>query len=184
MKRYMLLLVFCVSCLMAVGAEISKDDLERLERTVKIGSISDDTLRGDDGEKSEILKFYTYQNEDDAYNFRMRVTLEITDKSKNTYFASLNRERGAVDVEYTGEDNWQFALPHGELEKPKLTAYAVQYGILNDGKFIVLAEEFDDVDTQEELTERTTTRADKKLTATHNYSYRDGDDEVVQSPWK
>jgi len=184
MKYTILLMTICLSCFVAVGAELTEDQLEKLERSVKIGSVSDETVRGDDDGKSEVLKFYTYQNEDDEYNFRMRVTIELTDKSKNTYFAQLMRERGAVDTEYTGEDNWKFELPHGDLEKPKLTAYVVQYGILNEGEFVVLAEEFDDVDTLEELTERTTTRTDEKMTAKHNYSYRDGDGETIQSSWK
>ncbi len=183
MKIYTWLLVFCVSCFFAVGAEVSEDELERLERTVKIGSVSDDTIENDADEELEQLKFYTYQNEDDEYNFRMRVTIELTDKSKNTYFAQLIKSRGVVDTEYTGEDNWDFRVPHGDLERPKVTAYVVQYGIQVDAKFIVLAEETDDVDTVEELTERSPTRLEQKPVILHQYKFRDSDEEEQYSKW-
>ncbi len=184
MKIYTGLLVFCMSCFVAVGAGISEDELERLERTVKIGSVNDDTVENDADEEFEQLKFYTYQNEDDDYNFRMRVTMELTDRSKNTYFAQLMKPRGVVSAEYTGEDNWKFEVPHGDLERPKVTAYVVQYGIQLGSEFVVLAEETDDVDTVEELTERSPTRLEQKPAIQHQYSYRDGDDEVIQSQWK
>ncbi len=183
MKIYTGLLVFCVSCFLAVGAEISEDDLERLERSVKIGSVNDDTVENDADEESEQLKFYTYQNEDDDYNFRVRITMELTDRSKNTYFAQLMKPRGVVDTEYTGEDNWKFEVPHGDLERPKVTAYVVQYGIQMGAEFIVLAEETDDVDTVEELTERSPTRLEQKPVILHQYKFRDSDEEEQYSKW-
>ena len=188
MKQIMLLLVFCLSCFVAVGAELTEEQLEKLEKSVKITSVNDETIKGDDGVKIEVLKFGTYHNEDDAYSFRMRIILELEDRQKNTYFAQMERAPNAVGGDdYTGEDNWKFQVSHGDLERPKISAYAIQYGIFLDGKFIVLAEEFDDVDTVEELTERTTTRLEQKPVILHQYSYResgDDDGEIVQSQWK
>lgn len=180
MKHYILLLVFCLSCFAAFGAGMSEDEMNRLQKSVKILSINEDTVRADDDSKSEAIKFSTYQDEnDDALNFRMRITVELTDKNKKTYFAQMARGQGALHEEYTGEDNWEFQIPHGDLERPKVTAYAIQYGVLCDGEFIPLAEEFDDVKSADEITARTTNRIDIKSTW-HTYSYRDGD-EVLQS---
>jgi len=182
MKHYMLLAVFCLSCFASFGAGLSEDEMERFKKSVKIISINEDTVRGDDDSKSEVIKFSTYQDEnDDALNFRMRITVELKDKSKKTYFAQMARGQGALDSEYTGEDNWEFKIPHGDLERPKISAYAIQYGILCEGEFIPVVEEFDDVDSAEEITVRTTTRIDIQSTK-HTYSYRSGDDEILQSP--
>ncbi len=181
MKRYILLLVFCLSCFAVFGAGLSEDEMEKLQKRVKILSVNDETVRGDDDEKSEAIKFSTYQDEhDDALNFRMRITVELTDRSKKTYFAQMARAQGAVDSEYTGEDNWEFQIPHGDLERPKLTAYSIQYGILYEGEFIVLVEETDDVDSADEITARNTERVDIKSTK-HTYSFRDGDGATQQS---
>ena len=189
MKQIMLLLVFCLSCFVAVGAEISEDELERLERSVRIGSVNDDTVENEADEEFMQLKFYTYQNEDDSdeYTFRLRVTIELTDKQKNSYCAQMAREQNSLDSEYTGEDNWKFLLPLGDLERPKVTAYVIQYGIKMGSEFIVLAEETDDVDTVEDLTERSPTRLEpqnKNAVIEHQHKFRDSDEEEQYSDWK
>jgi len=197
MKRYAMLIALCLSCFTAAAAELSEEVLEHLKESVKIGGIGDDTFRNEDGEKIELLKFYTFQNEDDDYEFRLRVTVELSEKSKKVVFAQLMRGQGELDPEYTGEDNWRFELPQGNLKRPKMTAYAIQYGVLHEGNFIVLVEEFDDVDSLEELTERTTVRAENKPVIKHQYTFRDlnagnaGNDESgrgsngdeIQSEW-
>lgn len=185
MKKYMLLITFCLGCLVAFGAQISEDEMERLERSVQIGGVADDNVENDADEEFLQLKFYTYQNQDDVdeYTFRMRVTVELTDKDKNTYFVQMAREQGSLNTEYTGEDNWEFLVSLGDLERPKLTAYVIQYGILNGVEFVVLAEETDDVDSPEELTKRSPTRFSQKPEIKHQYSYLDGS-EKIQSQWK
>ncbi len=187
MKHYMLLLlVFCLSCLSAFTEELSEDEMDRLEASIKIGSVNDDTFEQNDDEYLK-LKFYTYQDEDDAdeYKFYIKVTVEVMDRAtKNVYYSQFARLQGAVDIEYTGEDNWEFLVKIDEVKKPKVTAYVVQYGILMDKKFICFAEEADDVDTVDELTERTTTRLEPTPRILHQYNFRDSDEEVQQSSWK
>ena len=184
MNRYLLLLAFCASCFVVGAAELSEDELEKLQDSVKISAVSDDTVRGDDGEKSEVIKFRTLQREDDEYKFRVQVVAELTDKKKNTYYTQMARLQGETDMEYTGESGWKFILPQGTLEKPKLTAFVIQYGILqDDGEFLVLAEEMDDVDTKEELIERAKNLLEQKAYIEHQYSYRDSNEEVVESLW-
>ncbi len=186
MKRYLLLVVFCLSCFVAIGAELSEKDLKRLRKRVKIGSVDDLTIKNEDREKVEVVKIYTYQEQGDPnknYIYRIRVAVELTDKEKNTYFARAERaqgkvcERGSQITDYLGRDEWEMHIPHGGMERPKVTAYAVQYGILNDSEFIVLAEDYDDVDSMEELMERATTRLEEVRTIQHRFWYTDSDNE-------
>jgi len=184
MKQTILLIVFFLSCLGAVGAEISEKELKKLGKSVNISSVVDSTIKNEDREKVEVVKIYTYQRRKDEtvdFNYRIRVTVELTDREKNTYFAQVARRQGSVHTDYLGKDEWEIQIPHGDMERPKVTAYAIQYGIVNGGEFIVLAEEFDDVDTLEELTERTTTRIDEVKAIEHYYWYTDRDDEDVRS---
>ena len=190
MKRYMLLVIFCLSCFAAVGADFSEKELKRLRARVKIGSVDDLTIKNDDREKVEVVKVYTYQEQGDLnkhYTYRIRVAVELTDKEKNTCFARAERaqgnvcEKGFQITDYIGKDDWEMHIPHGNLERPKITAYAIQYGILNEGEFIVLAEDYDDVDTMEELMERTTTRLQNVKTIDHYYWYEDQNNDDARS---
>lgn len=190
MKRwYMLLLVFLAGCFVAAGA-LTDDQIEDLKKKIKIGSVTDDTMEDDSDIKYEQLRFYTYQDEDwaEEYTFYVKVTIELEEKKgKESYYAQFARTQGAVDSEYTGEDNWEFVVAHGDLQKPQITAYVVQYGVLEDKEFIVLAEEADDVDTVEELKTRTPTRLEQKPRILHQYSFRDTgseDEEIIQSMWQ
>lgn len=192
MKYWTMLFVgICLVCSSAMGAELSEEVLEKLRDKVKIAGVNDSTEKGDDDVKMEVLKFYTYQDEDsaDEFKFRVHVVVELEDKKDNTYFAMAEKYQGEVDSEYTGEDTWEFKVKHGDLNRPKLSAYAIRYGIVVKGKdgksvFKVLAEEYDDVDTLDELKERTTTQAESNTAIFHQYNFRTSDEEVVQSPWR
>ncbi len=174
MKYMTLFFVFCLGCFLSLGAELSEKELERMERSVKMGSIRDSTIRNDEDEKIEVLKFYTYQNEDDEFDFRMRVTVELTEKAGDSHFAQIEKKRGKVHVDYTGEDQWEFHIPQGDLVRPKLTAYVIQYGIFLDGEFVVLAEDLDDAESADEIEARCPTRL-KYISALHTHTYRDSD---------
>jgi len=190
MKRYLLLVVFCLSCFVAIGAELSEKDLKRLRTRVKISSVDDLTIKNEDREKVEVVKIYTYQEKGDPNKkdtYRIRVAVELTDKEKNTYFARAERaqgkvcERGSQITDYLGRDDWEMHIPHGNMDRPKVTAYAIQYGILNEGEFIVLAEDYDDVDSMEELMERTTTRLENVKTIDHYFWYEDKNNDDTRS---
>jgi hypothetical protein len=184
MKYLFSLLALLSVCIPLRGEELSPEALklqEKLSKTVKIGTIAIDTLRDSDDRKIEVFKFHTYQDERDKnLTFRVRVTVEMTDKSGSSCFAQLNREQGAVHDEYTGEDDWEFQIPHGSMERPKVTAYAIQYGILEDGLFIPVVEKLDKVDSVDAITKRTACRAEFTKTL-HYYWYRNLDEEVVSS---
>jgi hypothetical protein len=184
MKYLFSLLALLSVCIPLCGEELSPETLqlkEKLSKSVKIGTIGIDTLRDSDDRKIEIFKFHTYQDERDKdLNFRVRVTIEMTDKAGQTCFAQLNREQGSVHEDYTGEDDWEFQISHGDLDKPKVSAYVVQYGILENGTFIPVSEKLWKVDSVDEITKRTSCRTEfaKPL---HSYWYRNTDDEVVSS---
>jgi hypothetical protein len=179
----MLVLLFA-GALASSGEELSKELVtlkEKLSRSVKIGTINSDTIRDNDDKKIEVFKFHTYQDERDKnLNFRVRVTVEMTDKSGQACFAQINREQGSLHEEYTGEDDWEFQIPHGEMDRPKVTAYVIQYGILEDGMFIPVAEKLSKTGSAEEITKRTPCRAEFVKTV-HYYWYRDLDGETVSS---
>lgn len=180
MKRYMLLASLFATSLVCHGAEIPQD-LANMAKRIKIGTINNDTIRDDGGKRIEVFKFSTYQDErDKGHNFRMRVTVQMTDRADNTCYAQINREQGPVHNEYTGEDVWEFHIPHGEMDRPKVTAYAIQYGVLRDGAFIPLIERIEKADTVEEITAKSACRVDFSKTL-HYYWYRNLDEERVSS---
>jgi len=184
MKNCILLIVFCLSCFVAAGAELSEKELKKLAKSVKISSVVDETIKGDDREKIEVVKIYTYQNRKDPnvnFNYRIRVAVELTDREKNAYFARVERKQGSTHDDYIGKDEWGIQIPHGGLERPKVTAYAIQYGILNEGEFVVLAEDYDDVDTLEELMDRTTTRLEEVKDIQHWFWFTDRDGKEERS---
>lgn len=184
MKSFWITMVLLVCCLASYGAELPAE-LAKLQKklasSVKIGTVNSDTVRNDNNEKIEVFKFHTYQDERDKnLIFRVRVTVEMMDKSGSSCFAQLNREQGPLHQEYTGEDDWEFQIPHGSMDRPKVTAYAIQYGILEDGVFIPVVEKLSKVDSVDEITKRTACRAEFTKTL-HYYWYRNLDEEIVSS---
>lgn len=190
MKRwYIMLFVFLAGFLMAGAAGLSEDQLEDLQDTLKIRAVNDDDFEDDFDVEYFQLKFATGQNVkyegQDSYKFYVRVTVELTDKKTSTVcYVQMARERGDVDTEYTGVDEWEMTVPFGDLKKPKLTAYVIQYGVLVGTEFIVAVTETDKVDTLEELTTRTTKRHDQKPEMKHQHFFIDSDGVEQPSGWE
>lgn len=166
MKHGLAALIFCSVCLTSFGAESSGDELiDRLQKRVKIGGIGESTARTDAGEKVLNLKFHTYQDERDSdYDFRLRVTVELTDKENKTYAAQLQSSQGGVPSGYTGQDDWAFQVSLGELDKPKVTAYAIEYGILRNKEFVPVAILLKKAESSADIMKRSTGRIPIKLT--------------------
>lgn len=185
MNRWNVFFLVVLSGIFMARAELTKDQKDELEGSLRIVAVNDDTVEKDDVEYIE-LKVSTNQKVkySEDYTFYMRITVELTDKKTSTVcYTQFARERGEVDVEYTGEDEWQFLVSKGDLKRPKVTGFVVQYGVIIDKKFTVLAEEMDDVDTLEELTTRTPDRYEAKPRIFHQYFFEDSDGEVVLSGW-
>ncbi len=170
MKRFVCLLIVLLSCSAVNAAEFSEKEMKKMKRSVKILSVSDRKIKNKKGEKVLLFKLNTYQNEDYTFKFRLRVTVEITDKNGDTYFSQAMKSQGGTCSDYYGEDYWEFQIDYGELERPKVTAFVLQYGIWHENEFLPLCEEFDDVDSLEELQERSTVRLPIKMTK-HEQSY-------------
>jgi hypothetical protein len=72
-------------------------------------------------------------------------------------------------------------VPQGELERPKVSAYVVEYGLMDEETFVPLAIEMDDVDSVEELTERSPSRLEDGVKLKHAYYYRNMDRSTQES---
>lgn len=181
MKRWVLTgLMVCIG--FAACGELSKRELKRLE-DLEIAGIRESSRKNDDRTQDEILEINTFQSEDDpGEGFRIHIAVELLDKNKKTYLVEYKGNRpGGVNSEYTGEDYWLFYMPHGELERLKISAYAIRYGFMDGEEFLVFAEKFDDVKTMEELLERTSTPYSGKARLKHYYMYDDSSQGETES---
>jgi hypothetical protein len=167
MKIYLMTLVLIASgSLMAAElSEAHQDIQEKLESRLRVSSITDNTIRNEADEKIETLKFNTQQYTDRSdfeYRYQLRVTIELTDRrTKNSAFAQLITDVGRFnqDSDITGTIDWEFQLSHGPLgEKAKISAYAVEYGVLEDGVFIPVFGQYDDVESAKEIIDRNEVR--------------------------
>jgi len=175
MKCRLIALICFAACLICSAAEPSADTTElvsRLKGRVKIGTVNDSTIRNDAGEKILVLKFHTWQDERDKLDFCLRVTLELTDKEEKVYVGQVLRPQGDTDREYVGEDDWEFQIPLGKLNKPTLTACAVEYGILQQKTFIPVAAEFKHAESSDEIMQRSPDRVPVRCTF-HRFWYRE-----------
>jgi len=190
MKNYVLMAVFFASCFVAVG-EFSEDELEQFHDEVSVGGVSDTTYRNDAREKFvdfevNIMQFDSYPIDYDMSIFQIHVVVELTDKKKNSYLVEYKGSPNQSHYEefqdyYDGEDYWNLYIPHGDLGNLKVTGYAVHYGVMDEKKFVLLAEDYDDVETMEELTKRTTTPLTGKVKMKHYFMYNDPDSDDDQS---
>ena len=186
MKRFVWLVIFCLSCSAAQGVIFSEKQIKQIKRGVDL-NIKDKTVR-EDGEKFEVLTINSFQNEDLSFEFEMRMAIELTDADGNSYFAEASKLQGEVDPQYVGEDQWEFRIAHLELKRPKISAYVVQYGFLVKNEFVSIVLETDDVDSLDELKARTSETLEQKPVALHQYASRsfteNGGEEIVYSGWE
>jgi len=187
MKTYLLLIAFCASQLSSFG-ELTEKEQKQFKSNVEIGGIRADTWKSKDREKFEVLEVNTFQSEDDPIEydmsrFRMRMVVELTDRQKETYLVRFTGNAPEdYDSEYQGEDYWMLRIAHGSFERLKISAYAIQYGILDDETFISLVEA---EDHSEEMLERVKTGETVlfpgKVYLRHYYMYDDSSEGVTES---
>lgn len=84
----------------------------------------------------------------------MRITVQLTDKeSGKIVYAQQTRETQKVNGDnYAGETKWACRIPFGEMQKPKLSAYVIEFGFMKDSVFIPVAVECDEVELADEIT--------------------------------
>ncbi len=184
MKHVVLTGIFFASCFLLVNGELTKDQRKWLE-DLEISGVRTTTIRDDDRNKYELLEITTDQepNEDNIEEgFRIHIVAELKDAKKKMYIVDFTGDRpDDFDVEYTGEDYWSLYMPYGDVVRPKITAYAIQYGFMDGENFIVFAEDYKSVKTVEELTTRTTTPYPGIIRLKHYYMYDDVDLGVTES---
>jgi hypothetical protein len=184
MKCRVLTVLFFAGLFLLANGELTKQQKTWL-KDLEISGVRVATIRDEDRNKIELLEITTAQspNEDNIESgFRIHIVVEISDSKKNKYIADFTGNRPEdLDVEYTGEDYWNFYLPHGELDHPKVEAYAIQYGYMDGETFVVFAENYKRCKTMEELTRRTTTPFPGTIRLKHYYMYDDVDSGVTES---
>lgn len=162
------LILFCmilIGCPFAFG-EISEDELDEYSDVIEIDGVTErsDERRDQEYEILEI-RFSGGNDRDDVKylpKIQIRFAVEITDKkTKKTFLFEKQREHGDFSNfgdRYEGEGYWTLEIPHiPRIERLEISAYSLQYGVMDGETFIPFEEEFDDVDSYEELIERTKT---------------------------
>lgn len=153
MKYTTLLLISCYMSLTCFA--------EYSESKGFIGSIQIISGENKAGEKVETLAFNTHTS-GKPFAGVVRVSVELTDKEGNIAwgegkgYSSVGEVKGGEfgGYSYSGAVRWCFDVPHGKLKRPRVTGYVVEFGYVNGGKFVSLAEECYRVKSQEELVER------------------------------
>lgn len=183
MKLNFIIPLLLAGCFSAAG-EMDEKELKALKKETEIGGVRSNTIKNKKREKIETLEIETYRNEDFQTGFRIYAVVEVQDKEKNSYLVEFAGNQREVDSDFLGEEYWTLEMPWGDFEKLKVTAYAIHYGIMDDDEetFILLAEDYDDVDSMEELKARTTTPFPGKTEMSYYYMYDDeteGADESI-----
>ena len=162
--RFIFLTVALFCSFISVTADELPEYLQELkedyENKIKVWAIDDDDFEDDDEKEWFILKFCTSQDDNDKsvqLSYRLRITVQLTDKKTDTVvFSQIEWDKIKIIgdmVGYTGRTDWQFWIPFGEMKKPKLTAYVIEFGLKRDGYFVPVAVECDGVESAEEITE-------------------------------
>lgn len=151
--------VFAVSTLLMAGvfAQESPDTeamMKLLKKQLSMGSIAKTDFRDAKDLKNERVKLVTEQDEDNPFVGTLRFTVEVTDKSGEVRWGQVSRAQSKHPPEYEGKDEWTFEFPHGELDKPKITAYALEYGWETNKVFTPVVQKFDNAESAGEITDR------------------------------
>jgi hypothetical protein len=169
-----------------VFGNLPADELERLQQTVKIDTIRDETFRDENRNESIILKFNTSQYEMDKESFYLRVTVEIKANGNLVYDQQMRQRKKIPNTEYIGQDRWEFHIPYGDYTMPRITAYVIEYGVMDDEKFLPVAVETSKAETPDEIIKRCSSRIEQNTQLKHAYIYLndtgDNDDEEIESP--
>lgn len=177
MKILPVLGVFLLSGVLSVEAFTEKE-LKMLRRDTEIESVRSMRVKSKDRQRSEMVEINTFRDQDQQTGFQLYALVEVTDREKESYLIEYRANQAEVDSEFTGEEYYELIIPNGEGGKLKVTAYAIQYGITDEeGTFVLLAEEYDDVDTIAELKERTAQVYPIETTMKHYHMYGNGNEE-------
>lgn len=153
MKKVMCLLF--AACL-SLNSFAKSDELEGKIRSVN--EMSGENKRGED---IEILKINTDQS-GKQFEGVMRVSMQLNGKNGKVAWGKAMRShqtgasrggefKGMASV---GDVNWTCEAGNNQLKRPKLKAYTVEYGYMQNGEFVVLVSEYDKADSFDDLAEQ------------------------------
>lgn len=158
MKYLFAVLVLFATFFSASAADLPdylKDLQEKYANGMNVVSVSDDDFKDDNDNKFFVLKIVSRQDDRVTdLDYLMRVTFQLTDKkAKSVVFCQVEKKPRPVPPAdyYADRTDWEIRLPFGQLKRPKLTAYAVEFGFRMDGYFVPVATDYDKVDSAEEI---------------------------------
>jgi len=150
--------VFLAVLILAGGLFAQTDDIEAkvkaLKKELTLGAVVKSDFRDDKDQKFERYKLTTEQEKDDPFLGAVRFTVEMTDKAGQVICGQKVQPQAKHPAEYAGRDEWTFDVPHGALDKPKITAYALEYGWETNKVFTPVEQEFYKVESAEEILAR------------------------------
>jgi hypothetical protein len=153
MKYSWVVTVLILVCL-SVSGEVSEDQLKDFRHLVRIDSIRDYEGRSRANKKHTLEVVFSSEN-DGVEDILVRVAVEMTDrKTKQVYLAGKTRKFGQMPRNYRGEGLWYFTVPYGNFDRLKMTAYVVEFGVLDGDEFVPFLTECDHAESFDELTGR------------------------------
>jgi hypothetical protein len=154
------------SGLFAQEATDIEAQVKKLKKQLSMGSVVKNDFRDEKDQKWERIKVTTEQEKDSPFMGAMRFTVEMTDKEGKTICGQKVQPQAKHPAEYAGRDEWTFDFPHGDLDKPKITAYALEYGWETNKVFTPVIQEFNKSESAGEILARNNDPKQKKLQVT------------------
>jgi len=122
-----------------------------------VWQVNDDDIEDENDNKYFILEFESRQDDRDTdLDYQMRVTVQLTDKkTKEVVYAQTMYKPHPIpgNDKYADHTAWKYQIPFDFLIRPKLTAYVIEFGFMQDSYFVPVAVECDDAETPEEIIE-------------------------------
>lgn len=125
-----------------------------LKKELNIGSVVKTGFRDDTNQKFERIKVTTKQKKNSPFMGALRFTVEFTGKTGESRWGQISKAQAKHPPEYQGQDEWTFEFPHGDLDSPKITAYALEYGWNTNKVFTPVVQKFYNVENADEITAR------------------------------
>lgn len=160
MKGLLELLIIFVAFFSVTAEEIPEYLLDMADEygdNTRLFSINDDDVEDENGNDFFVLKFCTFQDDthEKPFGYTLRVTVQLTDrKTQTVVFDQIEEnipQRKIGKMTYYEGHAWEYQIPFGEMKRPKLSAYAIEFGFEKDGHFVILAADYDKVDSADEI---------------------------------
>jgi hypothetical protein len=155
-KRIVVLLAACCLSLNCLGEDGPRGTLSAVQTS---------STETKDGAKVERLVFNTQQSGSAKFSAAVQVFVELTDKegrvawgtAKGGSSAGIVKSGEFAGTAYSGAVRWVFEAQYGDLKRPKVTGYVVEYGYFQGKEFICIDKQTYRTESKEELKERNKT---------------------------